>query len=139
MLDINGWFFVQLANFAILFFILNNMLFKPVLKKFKEREDITEGALEKARQMDQNKEGIITQIDTKLVAARNKAREAFEELSNEGLDTQKQALDAAQNEAVEINKKAKAELEAAVKKTRESLKSDIETFSKQIVDKLVGA
>ncbi len=139
MLDMNGWFFVQLANVVILFLVLNNMLFKPVLKKFKEREEMTEGALEKAKKMDADKDGIISQIDVKLVEARKKAREAFEGLSNEGMDVQKQALSEAQNEAMGINKKAKDDLAGAVETARASLKSDIETFSKQIVYKLVGA
>ncbi len=139
MLDINGWFFVQLANFAILYFALNAILFKPILKKFKEREEMTEGALEKARKMGESKDGIIAQVDAKLVEARKTAREAFESLSNEGLDSQKQALGSAQNEAVEINRKAKDDLDKAVEKARASLKTDIETFSKQIVEKLVGA
>ncbi len=55
------------------------------------------------------------------------------------MEVQKNTLDSAQTEAVEINRKAKEELEATTKKARAALKSDIETFSKQIIGKLVGA
>jgi F-type H+-transporting ATPase subunit b len=139
MLDINGWFFVQLANFFILFIVLNTLLFKPVLRQFKEREEKTSGALEKAREMDKQKDAVITRIDERLLDARNKAREVFEESSNEGMSVQKEALGSAQNEAVEINRKAKEDLKAAAEKARAGLKSDIEAFSKNIVEKLVGA
>lgn len=139
MLDINGWFFVQLANFLILFLVLNALLFKPVLQKFKERDDKTSGALEKARELDKQKDGVLTQVDLKLSDARSKAREVFEELSNEGMSVQKEALGSAQNEAVEINRKAKEDLKTAADKARAGLKADIETFSKNIVEKLVGA
>ena len=139
MLDINGWFFVQLANIVILFLFLNYVLFQPFLRLFQEREDNTEGALEKARELDQEKDTLLASIDKKLNAARSTARSNFEEASDEGIEIQKKALETAQAEAMEINKKAKADLEAAADKARASLKSDVEAFSKQIVEKLVGA
>ena len=138
MLEFNNWFFVQLVNFLILFVFLNHFLFQPFLRLFKERKDNTEGALESARAMDKEKNEVLSQIDAKLSGARQKARTAFEELSREGLEIQKHSLDAAQNEAVDINRKAKADLEEAAEKARAALKSDIEKFSKQIVEKLVG-
>jgi len=139
MLEVNGWFFVQLANFLILLFLLNTILFKPMLKLFNERNDNTKGALDSAAAMDRDKDDVLAEIEEKLSGARTDARSIFENLSNEGLDVQKSSVQSAQNESIEINKKAKTELEAATDKARNALKSDIEAFSKQIVDKLVGA
>lgn len=139
MLEVNGWFFVQLANFLILLFLLNAILFRPLLKLFKDRDDSTRGALEQANEMGKKKDDVLEEIEGKLTGARTEARSIFENLSNEGLEVQKNTVQSAQNEAMEINKKARAELEAATDKARNSLKSDIEAFSRQIVDKLVGA
>jgi F-type H+-transporting ATPase subunit b len=137
MLEVNGWFFVQLANFLILLFLLNTILFKPLMKLFKERADNTQGALDSANAMGREKDGVLAQIEGKLSGARTEARSIFENLSNEGLEVQKSSVQSAQNESIEINKKARVELEAATDKARNALKSDIEAFSKQIVDKLV--
>jgi F-type H+-transporting ATPase subunit b len=139
MLEINAWFFAQLANFLLLLIVLNIILFKPILRIIKEREENTTGALENAKALDEEKDEVLAQIDGKLSEARGNAKTVYEGLSNEGLDTQKEALESAQNEAIEINRKAKEELEAATEKARAGLQSDIEAFSKQIVDKLVGA
>lgn len=140
MLDIYPiWFLVQLATITFLFFFLNFYLFQPFLKLFKEREENTQGALDRAKELDQEKDAVIANIDAKLNEARSNARSHFEEASNEGLEIQKKALEAAQAEAMEINKKAKADLEAAAEKARASLKSNVDAFSKQIVEKLVGA
>ena len=139
MLDINKYFFWQLANFLILLVILNYFLFQPFLRLFQERKDNTEGALESARAMDKEKDDVLSRIDTKLSGARQEARTIFEASSREGLDIQKHSLDSAQSEAVDINRKAKADIEEAAEKARAALKSDIEKFSKQIVEKLVGA
>ena len=139
MLEVNGWFFVQLANFLILLLLLNTILFKPLLKLFKERDDKTKGALDSANDMDREKDDVLAQIEEKLSGARTEARSIFENLSNEGLEVQKSSVQSAQNESVEINKKARVELETATDTARNALKSDIEAFSKQIVEKLVGA
>jgi F-type H+-transporting ATPase subunit b len=138
MLDITKWIFVQFANFVLLLIILNIILFKPFLRLFKEREDNTKGALEKARAIEEEKNEILSQINSKLSEARNKAKNIFEELSKEGLEIQKETVDSAHKEAVEINRQAKEEIKAATEKARAALRADVEAFSKQIVDKLVG-
>lgn len=139
MLDVNEWFFAQLANFILLLIILNAILYKPFLRLFRERDENTRGAIEKAKALDSEKDGLLAQIDAKLAEARGNARTTFEALSKEGADMQRSALEATQNEAVEINRQAKADLEAATQKARAALQSDVETFAKQIVQKLVGA
>ncbi len=140
MLDIYPvWFAAQLANFIVLLVILNAILFKPYLRLFKERDDNTKGALKSAAEMDKKKDDVLAQIDDKLAEARGKAKLTFEELSSAGMEIQRRTLESSQAEAIEINKKAKADLAAATEKARASLKSDVETFAKQIVEKLVGA
>ena len=137
MLELNKWFFAQLANFLLLLLLLNIILFKPLMRLFKERDTAINGALNTAKTMDSEKNQILAGVEAKLVEGRTKARAAFEAMSSEGMEQQKLALTAAQNEAAEINKKAKQELEGAIENARASLRSDVENFSKQIVEKLV--
>lgn len=137
MLELNKWFFAQLANFLLLLIALNIILFRPILRLFRERDKGINGALEDAKAMDQEKDGLLATIDAKILAARTQAKGTFEQASREGMEVQKQALSAAQQEASVMNSKAKAELEASLEKARASLKSDIETFSRQIVEKLI--
>jgi F-type H+-transporting ATPase subunit b len=139
MLELNKWFFAQLANFLLLLVLLNIILFKPLLRLFRERDAGINGALNTAKSMGQEKDKVVAQIDAKLAEGRTKAKTLFENLSREGIDAQKQSLDSARNEASELNKKAKQEIEGAIEKARTSLRSDVENFSKQIVEKLVKA
>ena len=138
MLEINGWFFVQLANFLLLLVILNIILFRPILRIFKERESNTTGFLEDAKVMHREKDDLMTQIDAKLSEGRSKAKSIFDSLSDEGKAAQKQVVGSAQNQSVEINKKAREDIQSATDKARAALKGDIESFSKKIVEKLVG-
>ena len=138
MLELNKWFFVQLANFLLLLVVLNIILFKPMLRLFQEREEHTTGFLNDAKAMDKEKDEVFSKIDSKLAVARDRAKAIFEEFSTEGIETQKLAVDSAKNEAVEINRKSKEEIETATDKARAALKANIKNFSNKIVEKLVG-
>jgi len=138
MLDINIWFFVLALNFIALLFILNIILFKPLLKIFKEREDIVKGSLDAVKDMANRREESIARLNKELAETRNKAKDVFEALKAEGLQNQKEVLSKAEAEASETLDKARADLKAEAEKARKALRTEIEKFSDEIVRKLVG-
>ncbi len=138
MLELNKWFFVQLANFLILLVLLNIILFKPLLQLFKEREGRTKGFLDDARNMDGEKENLLSQIDKKISAANEEAKKIHEQLRSEGVKINKEILERAHKEATEISEKARRDIEAEVKKAKEGLRGDIEAFANKIVEKMIG-
>ncbi len=140
MLDIHiNWLLILAANFLGLMVVLNIILYKPLLRVFKEREDSTKGALNAAKEMDAKKEEGIARMNRELMEARKKAKGAFEGLRNEGLSAQKQALADAEVTAAGMLQKAREELQAEVGKARQALRGDVEKFSDEIVRKLVKA
>ena len=138
MLDINMWFFVLVLNFLALLFILNIVLFKPLLKIFKEREDTVKGSLDAAKDMSNRREETIARMNKELAETRNKAKDVFEALKAEGLQNQKEVLSKAEAEASQVLEKAKADLKTEAEKARTTLRADVDKFSDEIVRKLVG-
>ena len=138
MLDINKWFFVLALNFLAVLFILNIILFKPLLKIFKEREDIVKGSLDAVKDMANRREESIARMNKELIETRNKAKDMFEALKAEGLQNQKEVLSKAEAEASQILEKSKADLRAAAEKARTTLRAEVDKFSDEIVKKLVG-
>jgi F-type H+-transporting ATPase subunit b len=139
MLEFNQWFFVLLANFLILLFVLNAILFKPLVRIFKEREAATAGAIDEAKSLSTRKDDAIAKMNAELMSAKIEAKETFDTLREEGVAKQKEMLSKAEAEAVEMIEKARKELQAAAEKARRALKADIEKFSEEIVSKLVKA
>lgn len=137
MLELNKWFFVLLVNFLVLLYVLNIILFKPLLKLFKEREDTVKGSLDAAKGMSDKKEEGIARLNRELADARNKARETFESIKAEGLQKQKEVLSATEAEASGMLEKAKTEVRAEAEKARKALRADVEKFADEIVRKLV--
>jgi F-type H+-transporting ATPase subunit b len=138
MLDIHlKWLIVLAINFLVLLFILNAILFKPLLKIFKEREDTVKGALETTKEMQQKREDGIARLNRELAESRSKAKEVFDSLRSEGINKQKEILSATEAEALSILNKAKDEIRAEAEKARTALKADVDKFSDEIVRKLV--
>lgn len=139
MLDINRFFFWHLANFLILIWLLNIILFKPLFRIFDERKKLIDGSLENAKELAKKKDALMTQIDAKLAEAKEEAKSISEGFRKEGSELHKHALEVAQKDAEEMNKLAKAKLQASVQKAKDGLRTDIEAFSGKIVEKMLGA
>lgn len=139
MLEFNQWFFVLLANFIVLLYVLNIILFKPVSKVFKEREENISGALTEAKAMTAKKDEAVAKMTSELIAARNNAKKIYDSLREEGIVIQKEMLSKTEAEAVEMIEKARKELQAEAEKARAAMKADIERFSEEIANKLVKA
>lgn len=140
MLDIDKfWLLVLTCNFLGLVYILNIILFRPMLKVYLERESLTKGSLDAAKEMHSKKEEGLERMNKEISDARSRAKEAFEALRNAGLETQKNFLSEAEASAAAMLQKAREELRGEGEKARQSLKADIEKFSDEIVRKLVSA
>ncbi len=140
MLDIHKlWFIVLTVNFLALIYILNILLFRPILKIFKEREDTVKNSLDAAKAMSEKKEEGMQNLSRELADARGKAKEVFEKLRAEGIDVQKNLMSGAEANASDLLQKARVDLQGEAEKARKALRADVEKFSDEIVRKLVKA
>ncbi len=139
MLEFNKWFFYLLINFLVLIYVLNIILFKPFVKLFGERENSIKGSMDAAAEMKKKKDDAIAAMNHELRTAVAKSNEIFEAKRKEGLGRQKEILEGANKQALELIGKAKEELRAESDKARQRLRTDVERFSDEIVKKLVGA
>ncbi|MBN2297167.1 MAG: ATP synthase F0 subunit B, partial [Deltaproteobacteria bacterium] len=73
MIELNWTFFVQVLNFLVLMFILNKILYKPILKVLDERDERVVGGQTKAKQLIAESEKIFTSYSDKLQVAKIEA------------------------------------------------------------------
>lgn len=139
MLEFNQWYFVLVANFIILYFILSNLLFKPLAKLFKERDKAITGAHDEAKTMIVKKDEYAAKMNAELQQARKQAKDAYNSSREAGIAYQMEVLRKAEEEAVAMIEKARQDLRAETEKARAILKADVDKFSEEIVRKLVKA
>lgn len=137
MLEFNQWFFVLLANFVILVFVLKKVLFDPLAKVAGERDKATKGALDEAKAMIARKDEAVTKMNAELGAARQQAKATASALREAGLTKQKETLSGAEAAAVQQIEAARKEIQSETEKARVALRADVERFADEIVRKLV--
>jgi F-type H+-transporting ATPase subunit b len=138
MLNINATLLFQIINFIILIFILDLILFKPLLRLREEREKLTAGKEEESRHQEAQAESMREEYTRKLQEARLQGRMKKELLEKAGTLIEKEMVAKVREEAASILKETKAQIEQEMKKTRESLASQIQLLSSQIAKKILG-
>jgi F-type H+-transporting ATPase subunit b len=138
MVDINWTLFIQIANFLLVIFILNIVLYKPIRSILRQRKSKMEGLEES--------------ITATGRAAEDKGQAFTNGLKDSRLKGQKQKEDVLQAAALEektivdrINAKAQEDL-AAVKAqiakdteaVRNTLENEIDAFANAITKKILG-
>lgn len=131
------WFLVLLVNFLVLLFVLNLVLFKPLIRLFKERESTVKGSLDAAKKMTSKKDAALEDMKKGLADAALKARTVFEELRQQGLEKQKTAVSSASQQASGLIEGARNALRQETQKAKTALRADVEKFSDEIVRKLL--
>ncbi len=137
MLEFNKWFFVLLFNFLFLIFVLNILLFKPLMRLFEERKEGIEGSLKKAKELNAKREELMNQLNRELLEANRKAKEIIDKYTQEGKERQAELLREAEKEAQNILLKTRQEIASQAEVARKALREEIEKISDEIVNKLV--
>lgn len=138
MISVSAFLFVQIANFILLIFILNAILYKPIRNILIERKKKMQGAERAIEALQGDAAESEQTFQTKIGGAKTEGFQEKEALKQAGQEEKKQLID-------EINQKAQADLEAIraqIAKDSESarakLKGEIETFSAAIAEKILG-
>ena len=138
MIDINVSLFIQIANFVLMIWILNLILYKPIRNMLNRRKEKVEG-------LEQNIERSNTDAKEKDEAYKSGVKEA----RIKGLKEKEALLLAAAEEEKEaiakINEKAAADLveirgkiKKDVESVRTSLQQEVDVFANSIGEKILG-
>ncbi len=131
-------FFIQLANFIAIIFILNFVLYKPIRGIISQRREKISGLeqnIENSRQETENKDEAFT---LGIKEARILGMKEKETLMTEASDKEKEIIQ-------QINDKAKINLEEIRNKiardtdeAKAALQNEIDTFAASITEKILG-
>jgi len=138
MLNIDGTLIFQIANFLVLLFILNLILFKPIRKILSRREEEMKSRLKTIDDYQGRAEQSEKDIEEGKVQARKEGYTAKETLKNQGLDEEKGILQEAGAAVEQKLDAAKKEIEAKVAAAKEALEGQIAGFSEELAQKILG-
>jgi F-type H+-transporting ATPase subunit b len=130
--------FVQMVTFLALIFILNILLYKPILAIIDRRKKQLEELENEIKLFNDSVDKRVAEYDEKLKLAKSNASEIKKEIVKEGADRAKSIVDAVRNEiplmAQEFQKKMDKEIMAA----RQILEGQSKRLSMEIATKVLG-
>lgn len=138
MISINATLVVQIINFLIILFILNKMLFQPILKGLETRQEIIEGNKARAIELRQRGEEKLREYDQSLAEARNKAMSKQAEIRNEGMAKASEILDSSKKQEAEIIAEIQRGIASEVEEAKKDIQSYADSLSKDVTKKILG-
>ncbi len=138
MIDINDSLFWQIGNFLLLMLLLNFVLYKPIRGILKKR---AEKIAELNSDITSSQEGVkakTEEMEARRAEARRAGAAVREDIKNQGRQVEREMIEAATKEMEEAVAKVREQIAADIAKARDELKGQVQTFGKELAQKVLG-
>lgn len=137
MLDLDITLIYQMIGFVVLLFLMNSLLYKPLLKILSERDEKIDGTLKNASETENKVAGGLAEYEKRLKEATISGIDAKNKLRQEGLDHEKELIEAAREKGSAELGKMKRELEKSKREAVASLKTETKSIAQSIAEKIL--
>jgi F-type H+-transporting ATPase subunit b len=129
---------VQMVIFIGLVFILNILLYKPILSILDRRKKQLEESENEIKLFNESVEKRASEYDEKLKQAKLKASEQKKEIIQEGVNQAKNIVDAVRNEIPVIAREFQQKMDLEIEKAKSVLDGRYKDLSIEIARKILG-
>ena len=138
MVSLDYTILVQMVNFIILIFILNALLYKPILGIIGKRKQQMDESDSEIKRMNQTVEQKMAEYEEKVRLAKVDAMEQKNAIVKQGSDVAKGIIDAVRGEIPAMMEQFHAKMEKEVEEARAILHSQSQKISLDIAEKVLG-
>ncbi|MDI6741833.1 MAG: ATP synthase F0 subunit B [Smithella sp.] len=129
---------VQMVIFLGLVFILNQILYKPILSIIDRRKKQLEESENEIQLFNDSVDKKVAEYEEKLKLAKLSASEQKKEIIEEGANQAKKIVDAVRNEIPSIAREFQQKMEAEIQKAQAVLDGHSKQLSLEIAQKILG-
>ena len=137
-MEFNGTFFVTIITFIVFVFLMNKILYAPILNIMEERRRFIDGNYETAQKNNSRSEAMLAKKEQKLLEAKEEAKDKYNEIIDEFKTQKVQIVSEAQNIANDELEKSKIELENLSNEVKVGLRNSMTDLANDIVEKIIG-
>ena len=138
LFDINATLPIMAVQFVIFVALLNAIFFKPLTKAIDDRDDYVREQIIGAKERLEKAELAVKQYEQELASARKATQNILATAQTEANKVRKERIDAAVAEAQAKVAAARAEIEKQKQDATASLDAEVESLSRQVLEKLLG-
>jgi F-type H+-transporting ATPase subunit b len=138
LIELNWTFFVQIFNFLLLMFILNKILYKPILKVLDERDARIVGGQEKAKKLLEESQGILKSYNDKLYGAKIDAMTVKNTSRKQAVDQANMIIEDARRNAETIVLNVQKEMAEEIERVKKELEPELGVMAGTIAQQILG-
>ncbi len=138
LFDINATLPIMAVQFVVFVALLNVVFFKPLTKAIDDRDDYVREQIIGAKERLEKAELAVKQYEQELASARKATQNILATAQTEANKVRKERIDAAVAEAQAKVAVARAEIEKQKQDATASLDAEVESLSRQVLEKLLG-
>ncbi len=127
----------RVLNFLLLLYVLNRLLFKPLLARMDERSAKISKGLEDAETAARDRELAAAEREAAVAEARKEANEMLARSNKIAEDTRNEILGNARDEAEKVTQRAREEITAEKDKAMSELRAQVADLALEAAAKLV--
>ena len=137
-MEFNGTFFATIITFLVFVFLMNKILYAPILNIMQERKSFVDGNYETAKKNDVRSEKLLLKREEKLQDAKEEAKEIYNEMVDEYKAQKTQIVAEAQDLARNELEDSAIELENLSNEVKVGLRNSMTDLANDIVEKVIG-
>ena len=138
MLSINATLLVQLIQFLILTFILNRLMFRPILKIIRDRSEHIDAGHKDIENLELKTQELANEYLSRESAARKQAHKERARVKLDATTSAGEFYNAAKNKVTSVRQEIDREVEQEVQKVRPFLQREAEALVNDITEKMMG-
>jgi F-type H+-transporting ATPase subunit b len=138
VIDIDYTLWIQLVNFIVLIFILNVLLYKPILGIMEKRKQQFDGARDEVRTLHESVEKKMAEYEEAVRKAKQAAMEQKAEYVKEGAEEARKIVDAVRGVIPKMMEEFQGKMNREIEEARGVLKNQSQRLSLEIAEKVLG-
>ncbi|NIS69610.1 MAG: hypothetical protein GTO12_11855 [Proteobacteria bacterium] len=138
MIEINQSLIIQIVNFIIFLWILNYLIFKPIVRVLNERRERIEGQVEKARDMEAEIQKKLEEYEARIQDAKGQAANEKERFRRQGENMAKEVLEKARAEMARDIPIIRKQIAGETERVRRELEQRAQEVAREIACRVLG-
>jgi len=139
LLSINYSFFVQLAIFLALVFVLKKFIFNPLMSLWDERDQLIAGNKEKSEELSAKVDRLIVDYQGKILAKKKQMQEETDKDRKLAVKEQEDLVARLHTESNEMIAELREKIASEFKDARLRIQSDARLMGERIAEKILGS
>jgi len=130
--------FIQMVNFLVLLFFLNLILFRPIRKVIKKRNQIMDDFNKDITSMSDRAQESMEQFEQKILGARQEGIARIQSMKDEGEEAEARLIAATNQEVQGKIEAAREKVASEIQGARTQLQEQVQSFSVALAEKILG-